>query len=635
MEHRVNSDKTFFHKHFFMSSIFHIMVLWSNATQYKEAILEDLRASNLHVYRMFDVRWDKDAFLDNYIVFYAHSQKHLAYDKYKNLLRGKMTHCGDGRFFVIILKDDTPIFENRGTSSGDRLVNTRVYDKKVKYREMTGGGHKIHSSDDAWETNKDLTLMFGLNTDDFLKRYPESDKVETYEHNCVGVGGYNSIEEFFYVLNNTVEYVVMRNFECIPDEYTVEGHGDIDLLVENLNYVRYLTLARPIFEEAYRVYHEIVIAGKSVPFDFRHVGDNYYDRPWQTQILAARVKTKDLFYIPDAMNLYLSLLYHAYVQKNEVKEDYHPKLSEYASRVGLTYVSTVKDCMAQLDMFMRANQYEYVVPKDKSVVYNKSNVAASLYALRHGQFIKRNSVDDGCLKFKSSVYEKEDSFVKVGTDWLIENEAKYLRLLSGVINVPKVIDCQDGELEGDRLIEISRCAGVDFIDFFADVNHQRPCFLKSFLIRTILMLKKLNKAQIAHRDLQPSNFIINDAGGLCHVSLIDFGWAAEAGKINELRPMFLCERYAAQSHHTDAYAVGSFILDYWCDMPYVRSVSAILRSVEDADKQDAIEDKLNKALRLARYAFTPYDSWRLLCRRHLRIGWVKQALNYRIRGIFR
>ena len=99
--------------------------------------------------------------------------------------------------------------------------------------------------------------------------------------------------------------------------------------------------------------------------------------------------------------------------------------------------------------------------------------------------------------------------------------------------------------------------------------------------------------------------------------------------------MFLCERYAAQSQHTDAYAVGSFILDYWYDMPYVRSVSAILRSVEDADKQDAIEDKLNKALRLARYAFTPYDSWRLLCRRHLRIGWAKQALNKRIRGIFR
>ena len=618
-----------------MSSIFHIMVLWSNATEYREAILKDLRESNLHVYRMFDVRWEKDAFLDNYIVFYAHSQKHLTYNNYKHLLRGKMAHCGDGGFFVIILRDDSPVFANRGTSSGERIVNTRVYDKKVKYREMTGGGHRIHSSDDAWETQKDLTLMFGLNTEDFLKHYPESDKVETYDHNCVGVGGYNSIEEFFYVLNNTIDYVVMRNFECLPDKYTVEGHGDIDLLVENLNYIRYLTLARPVFEESYRVYHEIIIGGKSVPFDFRHVGDGYYDKPWQEDMLASRVMAKDLFYIPDAKNLYHSLLYHAYVQKYEVKDDYHPKLSEYASQIGMVYVPSVKDSIAQLDVFMRTKQYEYVVPKDKTVVYNKSNVAASSYALRHGQFIKRNSVDDGCLRFKSLVYEKDDSFVKVGTNWLIENEEKYLRRLSGVVDVPEVMDSQDGELEGDRMIEIRRCAGVDFVDFFADVNHQRPCFLKSFLIRTILMLKKLNMTQIAHRDLQPSNFIINDAGGLCHVSLIDFGWAAEAGKINELRPMFLCERYVAQSHHTDAYAVGSFILDYWYDMPYVRLVSTILRSVEDADKQDAIEDKLNKALRLARYAFTPYDSWRLFCRRHLRIGWAKQALNNRIRGIFR
>ena len=87
-----------------MSSIFHIMVLWSNATEYREAILKDLRESNLHVYRMFDVRWEKDAFLDNYIVFYAHSQKHLTYNNYKHLLRGKMAHCGDGGFFVIILR---------------------------------------------------------------------------------------------------------------------------------------------------------------------------------------------------------------------------------------------------------------------------------------------------------------------------------------------------------------------------------------------------------------------------------------------------------------------------------------------------------------------------------------------------
>lgn len=611
-------------------SVYHIMVLWSNAVGHKEYVLRDLKESGFFIYKVFNVHWTKKHFLDNYVVFYAHSQKHLSYEEYLNLLRGKMEHCGDGDFVAIVLRDDAPTFEERKTSSGVRKVNTRIFDKKTQYRALTGGGHKIHSSDDAWETNKDLTLMFGFNTKDFLKQYESSEAIERLEKDCLGVGGYKSIQDLFYVLNNTVQYVVMRNFECLPDEYTVKDHGDIDLLVENLNYVRYLTLAKPVFPEPYRVYHEVQIAGKAVPFDFRYVGDGYYDRPWQEDILMTRLLNKNLFYVPNDENMYHSLLYHAYVQKWNVKDDYKPRLSGFAKKIGLDYYESVSDSIHQLDSFLNKKEYEYVKPQDKSVVYNEDNLSNSSYAFRYGKFIKRNSVDDGTLQFFSNVYEKPDSFVKIGTDWLILNECKYLKLLNGYINSPYVISCEVSSNKGEAIMEISRSRGVDFCTFFSDVNHQRRTYLVSFIVETLKILKELNRRGVVHRDLTPSNLIIEDCGGKCSVSLIDFAWATEKAKILDKRPANLCGRYVSYNKHTDAFSFGMLLLDYWCDLPSVRYVSSILRTICDFDSQEEVAKKLKKALRIAMLIFTPYDEWRLLCRRHLRIGWTYQ----RIKRIF-
>lgn len=609
------------------NTIVHILVIWSKGQDHKDEILADLQ-KDFDVLKVFHGHWDKDKFLQNYMVFYAHSQYHLDPDSYKRLLQGKVEHCGDEDFTVVILRDTQPHFEIRHTSSGDRLVNTRMFDKKTQYRTLTGGGHKIHSSDDAWETNHDLTLMFGKNTEDFIKIYTLDGGEEVFSQNCKGVGGYRSIEEFFYVLNNTIRYVVMRNHECIPDQYTVEGHGDIDLLCENKNWMSYLTAAKKIFPEPYRVYHTIMIGGVEVPFDFRFIGDNYYDQPWQEDILNTRVLTKNLFYTPNAEHQFYSLLYHAYMQKWEIKEDYPPKLRMYAEAIGQTYVEDVKTCVHQLDGFLLSHRFEYVRPSDVTVVYNHVHIAFSAYALRHGQLLKRLNVTDGKTRYHSRVYEKKDSFVKIGTNWLIENEAHYLKQMEDIPGVPKVIYKQYDQEHDETILEISRMQGSDYESFFSDVNHQRGCYVRSFIKGCLQLLISLSSKGIAHRDFLPSNLIIADVDGCCKVSLIDFGWASEITKAADNRPDNLAGRFTSPTNSTDAFSLGMFLLDYWYDMPYIRTVSKMLRDVTNNDvfSSAALLAKYRRILRYSCFVFTPYDSWRLLCRRHLRIGWTKEKI---------
>ena len=64
---------------------------------------------------------------------------------------------------------------------------------------------------------------------------------------------FKNLEHFFSVLNKNIKYVVLRNYETLPNRFDPAIHGDIDLLVEDLQKVVSLTNAKPVFDEPYRV----------------------------------------------------------------------------------------------------------------------------------------------------------------------------------------------------------------------------------------------------------------------------------------------------------------------------------------------------------------------------------------------
>lgn len=565
--------------------IFHILIIWSNSIDKTGFIINDLK-SHFEIRKIFEVHWNKNLFLDNLKTFYAHSQKHLNKEEYHNVLLNKKNTCGDGDFIAVIFKDNNPQFETRTTSSGTALVNVNVYDRKIKYRELSNIGYDIHASNNEWETNKDLTVLFGLNITDFCNKYAvNDDKIEKFTKNAIGVGGFENIQQLFYLLNNTIQYCVLRNFECLPSEYTVEGHGDIDLLVENKNYISYLTHAKQIFKEPYRVYHTIKINGDDVPFDFRHIGDNYYDTSWEANILKTRKKEK-CFYIPNSENLYFSLLYHAYVQKPHVKQDYFPKLEQYAKAIELTFNDNPECAISSLDAFLKQYGYEYTRPKDKTVFYNRDNLKFSKYAFRFGEMISRSEVRvDDCV-YKTKVYQKENSFFKVATKYLIDREYKYLTKLQNESFFPKVIDY--GELDAEfNFIEISKCEGLDPLSFFGMPEHQHLPYIKSFVEETLNVISVLIKHNILHRDLIPQNILITDKNGKCSIKIIDFGWAVDIGELNVVTP----EGLGSQDRnigYSDVYSLGTTLnkMGTVFETRYLFRIRNILRQITAGDYAD-------------------------------------------------
>src|SRR5690554_2161171 len=134
------------------------MIAWSNASQAKPNI-ENGILSAFEPISQIEISWDQTKFLDNFKIFYSHSQKHCDEETYNAILSRKIKHCGNDDFTLFVFKDENPIYETRKTSNGLTKVNSNVFDFKNKLRKDLGGGHLIHASDNTFESNKDLTLL--------------------------------------------------------------------------------------------------------------------------------------------------------------------------------------------------------------------------------------------------------------------------------------------------------------------------------------------------------------------------------------------------------------------------------------------------------------------------------------------
>ena len=612
----------------------HLLIIWSKASAYRNYIMADLR-THFSVRNVFKIHWAQDVFEANLKVFYAHSQKHLDEKAYHNLLVNKMDHCGIGDFYVILFEDCAPRMEMRDTSSGSALVNVNVFDLKNEYRKLTGGGHKIHASNDEWETNKDLTVLFGMNVDDFYNSYHLNDgSIIDYTNNCLGVGGFESIKHLFYLLNNTVSYCVLRNHECLPDKYSVEGHGDIDLLVENKNYVKYLTQAKDVFGIPSRVYHTIQIAGQELPFDFRYLGDNYYDFRWEKDMLRTRKLSPKGFYVPNEEDQFYSLLYHAYIHKPSVADDYIDRLVSYSDNIGIPFDSTISEVIRLLDVFFAKNDFDYVRPFDRTVYYNKANLAISQRIKSFGWPVSKN-VQDGNAKvpFFSVVYEKESSFYKRGTTFLIENEARFLNKLSAYDCFPKVLS--SGSENNSAFIEISSISGKEFNSYFSNLKNNAPDMVRSFISEIARILRILVENGIIHRDLIPQNILIENTGQMCKVSLIDFGWAIDISKkVGCLRPEGLAGMYGLKTGYSDFYTLGMVVEKQWAYwVPYINRISCFMKSVlwEDYNDAEQLNKRLDELDRLIARHFSLLDLMGLYVCRHKTISRLWFKISRRIR----
>lgn len=340
----------------------HLFILWENARYKEKEILEDIKKS-FNIIGKYNITWNKEIFSKNLSRFYGTNLP-------KN--SGKEQHCGNGDFLLIIVEVDNPKYEQRDTlSKGIQTVNINMFDKKTYYRELTGGGHKVHATNSEKETNHDLTLLLGKSLKDFLKEVEEKDDyIINLKQDLIGTDGFKTVKEMFYVLNNCIDYAILRNYETLPEEIYTNEHNDIDIICDSYENAAYILNAEKVFPEEYRIHYKVKVEDKMAFFDLRYIGDNYYYYNLEKSLLENRIYNSKGFYTVSEEEYFYTLLYHAILHKPTFSEDYKNKLNKM--RPSLHFKDDEKSIQI-LNNWLVQKGYSITIPIDKSVLFNKEN----------------------------------------------------------------------------------------------------------------------------------------------------------------------------------------------------------------------------------------------------------------------
>jgi hypothetical protein len=280
-----------------------------------------------------------------------------------------------------------------------------------------------------------------------------------------------NITEFFKRLHDIdFPYVVLRNFEGLPESITIGGHGDLDLLVYDLDHWMEL------FPQAVRVYphprvqFKMPLGETNVYMDIRYVGDDYYPEELEQAILDSREYNEKGFFTPNPIHFRIALAYHVVHHKGE---------NTYPRFLGSVSVEDLLDSL-------KKSNIGWVKPADTSV----------------GRF-------NPYWKGATSVVEKtEDGIKKTQVSYgkynLTDNEYRILSAVSS-IHFPKVLSHEKDS------IGMEDCGVPLTVD-------NLPVDWKAQLVQILLALKAEG---IEHRDIRPDNLMVKD--GI--IKLIDFGWA--------------------------------------------------------------------------------------------------------------
>jgi hypothetical protein len=349
-----------------MSEI-HIFIIWEKAREKESEILLDIR-KNFKILQTFEINWSEKEFERNLLRLYGNSLKNSL---------SKKNVCGNGSFLFIIIKDENPKYEKRNTLHGEDTVNVNVFDKKIEYRKIGGGGQRVHASNSEKESNRNIGLILNKSIKDFKEENMDIKQVHT---DLVGSKKWDSLEQFFTILNQSLDYVVLRNFEELPGIYKKGFEGDIDILAEDKNEIELITNGYKISPKNFGRRFKILIKDEKIHLDLRYVGDGYLDEKWQKLILKEKV-FKNKIFVPDEKNYFYSSLYHYLIQKKSISKINIKKIFELGkiidNNIEFNKINDKESLRKVLEKFLLKENFSYTKPEDSSVFFDNSYVEQS------------------------------------------------------------------------------------------------------------------------------------------------------------------------------------------------------------------------------------------------------------------
>ena len=563
----------------------HLFIIWENG-RYKEKEIVKSISEKFELVEKYKVNWNKNLFGKNLTTFYGTNLPPKS-DKEK--------HCGNGEFLLIIFYDNDPKYDYVKTSRGAERVNVNVYSCKEKFRDLTGGGHKIHSTNSPLETNHDLTLLLGVNNNDYellLKKnfYPNKKNeniIKNVPENIIGVNGWESLEQLFYVMNSSLDYVVMRNFEYLPKNRFSKKHGDIDFLVKDLEQTVFIMNSQKLYKKRYK----INISGKDVLIDLEYVGDGSYDKKWQKNILEKKILLKNSFYVPELEDYFYSLIYHILVHKTYIEIDYPEKIKDIYKKFSFYDPNKCNfdNYLKFLEKFLSINTYQITKPKEPSFFfdekildYKKDIKSFSKIKLKN---IKPYLVNEwknssGFIYFKAETENKKKLFIKSrGIEESSRREYKVIKELRNVNQkyFPKEYYFKSEKDVNFIIMELVEGQRLDHLinsnEFEIKLNHYKENLYNGIFN----ILKILHKLKIVHRDIRPQNLIIKQDGTPV---LIDFQFVVDIKRIKYKEFQIVRKNPELIIGLGDKFAKNIF---HWDDAYSVYKIFDLLKIKNDSD----------------------------------------------------
>lgn len=353
-----------------------LFVIWSDARQQQSRILSAL-GERFELQRVLQIRWTPELVDENFARFYR-GQTEPPYGAVFSHQKGR------GSFTVVLVTDPEPRYELRDIPRGPAVVNANVLDAKLLFRQWTGGGRRVHGADTAGEAVRDTVLLLGGTPASHMRDRRWDGTIEHLAHDLAGSHGWSSLRELFSVLNYTVDYVVLRNFEALPADYLVGQHHDVDLLTDDYEELVRLLNGRAVLGLVPRWGGRFLVrvGGENVLFDIRFVGDDYYDEAWERRLLANRRLVRDVFYAPSDEDYFETLAYHAVIHKRKIFQDYKDRLAQMAFDLGRDGWNRAEpDSLGHLPRLVREivseRGYSFARPRDVTVFFHYANAGMS------------------------------------------------------------------------------------------------------------------------------------------------------------------------------------------------------------------------------------------------------------------
>jgi len=283
-----------------VSSELGLFVLWSESRFAEDRLIADIQ-EHFEVRRVYEVYWSPDHITANFARFYrgrAQPPYRAAFEEQK----------GRGPFLLVTVADDAPEYAERPTLKGDRVVNARFFDAKMRHREWIGGKMRVHATDSVEEARRDLTLLLGRDALHYLEEHPGAwnGEIRAVRRDLAGANGWVSRAQLREILGATVNYVALSG---------TKEHESLVLLTDDYRELVRIANARPRLGQLPRWGGEFFasVARKEIPFEIRFTGDGYLDPGWARTILERRVAVKGGFFRPSEQDARDFASYHAFV----------------------------------------------------------------------------------------------------------------------------------------------------------------------------------------------------------------------------------------------------------------------------------------------------------------------------------